>query len=37
MVNVSENQPAAQDIFHRFDQLNNALIDASSIIYKKLI
>ena len=30
---ASGNNPAAQDIFHRFDQLNKALIDASSIIY----
>jgi hypothetical protein len=30
---ASGNKPAAQDIFHHFDQLNKALIDASSIIY----
>jgi len=30
---VTENEPARQDIFFQFDQLNKVLIDASSIIY----
>jgi len=30
---VTDNEPAIQDIFFRFDQLDKALIDASSIIY----
>jgi hypothetical protein len=30
---VTENEPAKQDIFFQFDQLDKALIDASSIIY----
>ena len=30
---MTENEPARQDIFFQFDQLNKVLIDASSIIY----
>jgi len=30
---VTENKPALQEIFSRFDLLDKALIDASSIIY----
>jgi hypothetical protein len=30
---VDENKPSPQEIFSRFNQLNKALIDASSIIY----
>jgi hypothetical protein len=33
MIIVSVNQPALQEIFSRFDRLDKALIDASSIIY----
>ena len=30
---MTENEPATQETFQRFDHLDKALIDASSIIY----